>query len=132
MRYLLDTHIILWALMDQAKLSKKVKEILSNPSNQILVSSISFWEVSLKYSLGKLDLTPYTPSDLPRGCADLGFIVIPLLPEISSNYHKLKATYHKDPFDRMLIWEALQSNIPLISKDENVEKYQSEGLVVIW
>ena len=132
MRYLLDTNVILWTLMNPEKLSKKVKEILSNSSNQILVSSISFWEVSLKYSLGKLDLSPYTPSDLPRGCADLGFIVIPLLPEISNNYHKLTATYHKDPFDRMLIWEAINSNIPLISKDENVEKYQSEGLVVIW
>ena len=131
MRYLLDTHIILWTLMNPEKLSKKVKEILSNPSNEILVSSISFWEVSLKYSLGKLDLSPYTPSDLPGGCADLGFIVIPFLPKISSNYHKLTATYHKDPFYRMLIWEAINSNIPLISKDENVEKYQSEGLVVI-
>ena len=132
MRYLLDTHILLWILMDKEKLSKKVKEIISNPSNEILVSSISFWEISLKYSLEKLNLSPYTPSDLPHGCADLGFKVIPLLPEISCNYHKLKATYHKDPFDRMLIWEALQSNIPLISKDENVEKYQSEGLVVVW
>lgn len=132
MKYLLDTHIILWTLMNPEKLSKKVREILSNPSNEIAVSSISFWEVSLKYSLGKLDLSPYTPSDLPRGCTDLGFIVIPLLPEISSNYHKLTATHHKDPFDRMLIWEALQSNIPIISKDENIEKYQSEGLVVVW
>ena len=132
MRYLLDTHTFIWAISEQNKLPTKVKNIISNPDNEILVSALSFWEISLKYSLGKMDIDNIPPDELPIWAKKHGFKIIPLEAETTSTYHKLTATYHKDPFDRMLIWEALQSNTPLISKDENVEKYQSEGLVVIW
>lgn len=132
MRYLLDTHTFIWAISDQNKLPMKVRSIISNPENEILVSALSFWEISLKYSLGKMNVDNIPPDELPFWAGKHGFKIIPLEAVTTSNYHKLTVTYHKDPFDRMLIWEAIQSNIPLISKDENVEKYQSEGLVVIW
>jgi PIN domain nuclease of toxin-antitoxin system len=130
MTYLLDTHYMLWSIADTMKLSRKAKNIITNPINQIIISTVSFWEVSLKSSLGKLEISGFAPEDLPEICLQMGFDIKTLSPEDSSTYHKLKATYHKDPFDRMLIWQAIQNAYTLISEDEQVKKYKSEGLKV--
>lgn len=130
MSYLLDTHYMLWALMDTKKLSKKVKDIITNPESQIVISTISFWEVSLKASLGKLEIKGFSPEDLPDACLQIGFEIEQLTPEVSSSYHKLNATYHKDPFDRMLIWQAICNDFTLISADGNVKRYVTEGLKI--
>lgn len=128
MTYLLDTHYMLWAIAEPRKLSKAVKEILVNPDHQIIVSTISFWEISLKNSLGKLQLTGFSPEDLPGACLQIGFEIRQLSPEDSSTYHRLKAGHHKDPFDRMLIWQAIRNDYTLFSADEQVKKYKAEGL----
>ncbi|MFT4205354.1 MAG: type II toxin-antitoxin system VapC family toxin [Chitinophagaceae bacterium] len=130
MTYLLDTHYMLWAITDTKKLSKKLKGVLANPDNRILVSAVSFWEVSLKSALGKLQLDGLTPEDLPGICTEIGFAAIPLLPEESSTYHQMKAAHHKDPFDRMLIWQAISNNYTFVSIDATVKKYVSEGLKI--
>ena len=130
MTYLLDTHYILWSVSDTAKLTKKVKDILTNPDNKILVSTVSFWEISLKHSIGKLKLLGGFPEDMPHSCLQMGFNIEPLSAVDSSTYHKLKATYHKDPFDRMLIWQAISNGYTLVSVDINAKKYISEGLKV--
>jgi PIN domain nuclease of toxin-antitoxin system len=119
-----------WALADTKKLSRKEKDVITNPGNQIIISTISFWEVSLKASLGKLEIHGFSPEDLPGACIEIGFDIQPLTPEDSSTYHKLMATYHKDPFDRMLIWQAIRNNYTLISADSNARKYVSEGLKI--
>jgi PIN domain nuclease of toxin-antitoxin system len=131
MRYLLDTHYLLWAVADTKKLSKKIKEIITNPENQIIISTISFWEISLKSSLGKLTITGFSPEDLPDACIQMGFSIESLASADSSTYHQLKATYHKDPFDRMLIWQTICNDYTLISADVNVKKYSSEGLRIL-
>ena len=131
MTYLLDTHYMLWAIADTKKLTKGIKDIITNHDNRIVVSSISFWEVSLKSSIGKMEMTGFTPEDLPDACLLAGFDIECLTAEDSSTYHKLKATYHKDPFDRMLIWQAIQNEYTLISSDSNVKKYTSEGLKIL-
>ena len=131
MTYLLDTHYMLWAIADSKKLSKGIKEIITNPEHRIVISTISFWEVSLKSSIGKLAIAGFLPEDLPNACLQVGFEIECLSAEDSSTYHKLKATYHKDPFDRMLIWQAIRNNYTLISVDGNVKKYTSEGLKVL-
>jgi PIN domain nuclease of toxin-antitoxin system len=130
MIYLLDTHYMLWCIAASQNLSKKVKEVITDPNNSIIVSTISFWEVSLKSSLDKLEITGFAPENLPEACLKMGFEIVVLSPEDSSTYHRLKAIYHKDPFDRMLIWQAIQSNYTMISVDKNVKKYMSEGLKV--
>ncbi len=130
MIYLLDTHYMLWTIADSKKLSKKVKEVITDPENSIIVSAISFWEVSLKSSLGKLEITGFAAEDLPDACLNMGFEIVTLSAEDSSTYHMLKAVYHKDPFDRMLIWQAIQNNYSMISVDKNVNKYVSEGLKI--
>lgn len=132
MRYLLDTHILIWALFDPTKLSEKVQQILSNPINMICVSSVDFWEISIKFRTGKIGLGDYLPSDLPKICQQIGFELIDLSSNETGTFYQINADYHKDPFDRILIWQAITNDFTLISDDENVKKYVSEGLKVVW
>jgi len=130
MNCLLDTHYMLWALADPKKLSKGVKEIITNPDNRIIVSTISFWEVSLKTSIGKLAVNGFSPEDLPAACEAVGFDIENLTAEDSSTYHYLRATHHIDPFDRMLIWQAIRNDYMFLTADSIVKKYAAEGLNV--
>ncbi|MEO6843558.1 MAG: type II toxin-antitoxin system VapC family toxin [Ginsengibacter sp.] len=130
MIYLLDTHYMLWSVADSKKISANAKEVITNPENSIIVSVVSFWEVSLKKSLGKLEIIGFKPEDLPEACGKIGFKIENLSGQETSTYHHLKAIYHKDPFDRMLIWLAIQNNYSIMSVDKNVKKYISEGLKV--
>ncbi|MEZ0542150.1 type II toxin-antitoxin system VapC family toxin [Fibrella arboris] len=132
MSYLLDTHTLIWAVTNPGKLSATASAILTDGANDIVVSAISFWEISMKHSLQKLTLEGLSPEDFPKAAEATGFRLLDLDTVTVSTYHRLAATYHKDPFDRMLIWQALQRNFRLISKDENVAKYAIEGLQVIW
>lgn len=132
MIYLLDTHVFLWTIIDPKKLSKKVASVIENGENTIFISAISLWEISLKYALGKLNLIGLEPNELIRQAKNLGFDLMPVLPESAVSNYKLNATWHKDPFDRMLIWQAVQQNLTLISKDENISKYTFIGLKILW
>jgi PIN domain nuclease of toxin-antitoxin system len=123
---------MLWALTDQTKLSLKVKAILEDPHHDIYVSAVTFWEISFKFALGKLDLQGLTPNELPKAATDTGFALLPLQPQEAASYHKLNADWHRDPFDRMLIQQAILNRLILLSKDKHVAKYQSIGLKVIW
>jgi PIN domain nuclease of toxin-antitoxin system len=78
MNYLLDTRYLLWAVADTKKIPARIKAILTNPENNIIVSTISFWEVSLKSALGKLEITGFSPEDLPDACQRIGFNIEPL------------------------------------------------------
>ncbi|MBN8850453.1 MAG: twitching motility protein PilT [Sphingobacteriales bacterium 50-39] len=131
MNYLLDTHYMLWTLAETQKLSKKIRDVVTDTENRIIISTISFWEVSLKASIGKLKLEGFSPEDLPDACSQMGFDIVSLGTGESSSYHNLLATHHKDPFDRMLIWLALRNDYILISADDHVNKYTSEGLKVL-
>jgi len=132
MTYLLDTHTMIWVITETSKLSPVARTIIENPDHQILVSPISFWEISLKFALGKLELHKVAPEDFPTACTAMDFDVLPLESKITSTLYRMQGTYHKDPFDRMLIWQALCLGLPLISKDVSIALYQSEGLQVIW
>jgi PIN domain nuclease of toxin-antitoxin system len=131
MRYLLDTHYLIWAIVDSKKISKKIKDLISDSEQEIFVSTISFWEVALKSSIGKIEIAGFHPEDIPRICTKIGFDIIELSAADSSSYHHLKASYHKDPFDRMLIWQAIRNGYTLISADDQVNKYRSEGLNIL-
>jgi len=122
---------LLWVVADTKKISRKIRNIITNPENEIIISAISFWEISLKSSLGKITITGFAPEDLPIACLQMGFTIQPVSAQEASNYHQFTATYHKDPFDRMLIWHAIYNGYTLISADENVQKYISEGLKCI-
>jgi PIN domain nuclease of toxin-antitoxin system len=131
MSYLLDTHYLIWAIVDSKKISKKIKDLISDAEQQIFVSTISFWEVALKSSMGKIEIAGFQPEDIPEICTNIGFEIIELSAADSSSYHHLKASDHKDPFDRMLIWQAIRNGYTLISADAQVNKYRSEGLNIL-
>ena len=103
MNYLLDTHAFLWTVFESRKLSNRAKELILNPENSIYVSLITFWEISLKYSLGKLELENISPEELPAVSREAGFATLPLSEKEVSSFHNLPRSSHKDPFDRLII-----------------------------
>jgi PIN domain nuclease of toxin-antitoxin system len=131
MTYLLDTHYLLWCIADSKKLSKRVSDTISDPENRIIVSTISFWEISLKASIGKLDIPGIPLEKLPSLCANIGFEIECLSAIDSSTYHQLAYHFHKDPFDRMLIWQAIKNDFTLVSDDSNVGNYTVAGLKIL-
>lgn len=133
MRYLLDTHVILWLAYEPHKLSPRVKEILLHEENEIYLSAISFWEISLKFQSGKLDLRGHNPESLRAGFDQhFEFQELDLSLAEALTFYKLESMIHKDPFDRMLIWQALHHDLMVITDDENIKRYQEIGLKVVW
>ena len=132
MIYLLDTHTLLWTLFEDEKLSAKAREAISDAENEIYVSVISYWEISLKYALGKLELEGITPDELPEKSKEIDIETMELSEEDVITFYKLPRLKHKDPFDRLIIWQAIRRDLPLISKDKIMEDYQKFGLVTLW
>jgi PIN domain nuclease of toxin-antitoxin system len=131
MTYLVDTHIVIYALYGSPLLRPQIDSLITDPENTILVSAVSFWEIAIKNAIGKFRMEGITMDDLPAFCEQLGFTAIPLTPQEASSYHRLPLTAHKDPFDRMLVWQALQRGIPLISRDRRLSCYESTGVRII-
>jgi len=132
MKYLIDTHYVLWSLFDQQKIPEIVSDVLLDDQSIKYVSSISIWEISLKYGLGKLSLGNKTPEDVSDAVTEAGFQILPIAHYLYATYYKLPRKYnHRDPFDRMLIWQAINLNFTLISADSKISQYESDGLVVL-
>jgi PIN domain nuclease of toxin-antitoxin system len=130
--YLLDTHSLLWAAFEPRRLGLLARQTLKNPESSVHVSSVSFWEISLKFALGKLELHNCSPESLPEAAGRMGFTLIPLDPETAASFHRLPRTPHRDPFDRMLIWQAIQQGLTLVSRDKDVADYAQYGLRTLW
>ena len=128
MRVLLDTHALLWLLLEPAKLSKRVRRLLSDTSTEVLVSSATAWEIATKHRLGKLEHA----ADVVRGYAD--HLRTALATEISiSSAHALLAggfkNAHKDPFDRLLASQSILEGIPLVSNDRAFDEF---SVTLLW
>ena len=132
MSYLLDTHALIWAITERDKLSPIVRRTLEDADNEIFVSVITFWEIALKFSTGKMKLFDLLPEQFPEFALEMGFQLLPLSFNDSALYYKLPVTAHKDPFDRMLIWQAIQKNLSFISLDNRLKEYHSIGLKTLW
>lgn len=132
MKYILDTHAFLWALFNPDKLSKATIQTIISQENSIAVSVITFWEISLKYSIGKLDLSGIKPDDLPGYANKTGFEIAQISPDEVATFYKLPRLGHRDPFDRLLIWQAIHQKRILISKDSSFDEYKEYGLQVHW
>lgn len=133
MTYLLDTHTFIWTVLDTSKIPLKVLDIIENPKNEICVSSLSFWEISIKTRLGKMDFRNIDIRHLPNIAKQYNFSILEPSPydmvcESELEYFK----EHKDPFDRMLISLAIRHNIILLSKDSQFERYLPSGLQLLW
>jgi PIN domain nuclease of toxin-antitoxin system len=132
MRYLLDTHVLLWTLFDDSLLTKNVQTVIKNPDNGIFASVISYWEISLKFALGKLELEGVEPDELPGYAERIGMECLNISEKLVSTFYQLPKTENKDPFDRLIIWQTIQENMTLISKDAEMEGYKKFGLKMFW
>jgi PIN domain nuclease of toxin-antitoxin system len=131
MKYLLDTHILLWSFLDTKKLSEEVKSLLLDENNEIYYSPVNLWEVSIKYGLGKIKLNGLSPEELFQEIDRSFFICKNIESKLMATAYKLPLI-HRDPFDRFLIWEAINSQSALISTDESIKKYGTLGLNVVF
>ena len=128
MEYLLDTHTFLWFINGDAQLSKNALEAIGNPDSIKYISIASFWEIAIKVNLGKLSLDmPFT--DLRQQVTDNGFEILPITFSHTAELISLDL-HHRDPFDRIIIAQALNERLILISKDGNFEKYSQ--LKLLW
>ena len=132
MKYLADTHIFLWTILSPQKISKRVKEILLDKELTKYVSIITFWEISLKFSLGRLELKGTLPDKFPTIARNTGFDILNLDSETVSSFYKLRKIKNKDPFDRMLAWQAIRSDCFLLTRDKEFSEYKNEGLNIVW
>lgn len=132
MNYILDTHILLWTRLEPNRLSKPQRSILESSIDRKFISTLTIWELSLKFSLGKLDLSGHTPEEFMSSAYKLGLQVLAPTPDQFASFHRLpKNIAHKDPFDRMLIWQAMQSDMCLVSSDTKLAAYEIHGLILI-
>ena len=132
-KYLLDSHTLIWSIVDDTKLSDKVLKILEDEKNDLFVSAVSFWEIAIKTAKGKLDLKNFDIRFIPYYCDKLKIQPIPLMPDEAINAYKLPIyENHNDPFDRMLIYQCINNNYTLISKDNKMKFYSADGLNYMW
>ena len=132
MNYLLDTHTFLWTISNVKNISKKAVEIIKNSKNEIFISAVSLWEISIKVRIKKLSLDTIEPEELILLAEKMEFQLIGLSPEEAATYHRLKEETHNDPFERMLIWQSISRNLPVISNDKEFNKFVPYGLKIIW
>lgn len=119
---LLDTHTILWFLWDDPQLSAPARAAIEDPSNRKLVSLGSCWEIAIKAGLGKLILGEPSRSFLGREIARNHFELLPISLEHATMVEAL-VMHHKDPFDRLLVAQAMVEGMPLVSKDGQFDAY---------
>lgn len=133
MAWMLDTHALIWALFEPDKLGRKARAILTDSANEVLVSPLSYWEISLKSGLGKLTLPETDPAEIPGAAHQLGLIEEPPDPEILATFHRLPyAPDHRDPFDRLLIWHSIRRKHTLLSRDRALPFFKDHGLRFEW
>lgn len=117
--FLIDTHAALWFLIDDPQLSAPAKATMQSPSHVLLVSAVSTWEIAVKQRLGKLE----APDDLPAVLRAQGFDYLSITTEHAWHVTELPRVDHKDPFDRLLVAQALAEELPIISADTQLDQY---------
>lgn len=123
MNLLLDTHVLLWWLSDDPKLGDEARGAISVADNIVYVSAVSLWEIAIKHGIGKLQL----PENFDDALADQGFLELPLKWEHSRRNRALP-WLHRDPFDRMLIAQALAESLTLVTADREIQRYDVQCL----
>ena len=128
MRVLLDTHTLIWAKISPASLSRQVAQIISDPRNEILVSAATAWEIATKVRLGKLPGAESLERNFLETIADSGYTLLSIDAESALRAGRLIED-HGDPFDRMIAAQALAMDIPVLSKDTELDAF---GVRRLW
>ena len=121
MKLLLDTQLLLWAAGVPERLSAKARKLLNDPRNELLFSAASLWEIAIKITLGREDFR-VEPRLLRRGLLDNGYAELPIISQHAVNIDSLPPLY-KDPFDRLLLAQALSEGITLVTGDAQLARY---------
>jgi PIN domain nuclease of toxin-antitoxin system len=130
-RLLLDTHVALWAIADHPSLSPKARRLIDDPDNQIVVSTASVWEIAIKHALarGRPNDMPISGSEALGYFRDAGFEMLDIAPAHATAIETL-APLHSDPFDRMLVAQALTTPLRLLTHDSRIAAYSDTVITV--
>ncbi len=128
MRLLLDTHVLIWWLAGDPMLSANAKAAIADPGNEALVSAASAWEIATKYRIGKLPQGAPLAVDMPGVLAGQGFVELPITVRHGQAAGSLPGP-HRDPFDRMLIAQAVLVDLVLVSNEAVFDRY---GVRRLW
>lgn len=128
MRILLDTHVVLWALVDDPALPAKARALIGDDRNTLWVSAVSIWEIWIKHALGRGDM-PLSGTDALEYCKEAGFQWLDIRPEHAAAVEALPLI-HADPFDRMLVAQAFFEPMKLLTHDSIIARYDSSIIVV--
>jgi len=121
MKFLLDTHAFIWFVENDSNLTITSKTIIQEESNVVLLSIVSLWEITIKVSLNKLEISRNI-DEIIEFIPENGFEILPILPLHLIELSRLPF-HHRDPFDRLLVAQAKSENVHFISKDEILDKY---------
>ena len=121
MNILLDTQIALWAITDSPRLPSQAREIIESPRSSVWIGAASIWEIAIKHSLGCGDM-PVPGSDALHYFRDSGYRPLPIEPEHAAAVEELPQ-HHADPFDRLLVAQALVEPMRLITSDSMLARY---------
>jgi PIN domain nuclease of toxin-antitoxin system len=119
---LLDTHTFLWFVLGDPRLTADAKAAIEEPGNEKLVSPASYWEIAIKISLGKYTLSQPYEEFMERGIAENGFVILPIEPKHTAVLTTLPF-HHRDPFDRLIIAQAMVEGIVVVSGDAAFDAY---------
>jgi PIN domain nuclease of toxin-antitoxin system len=128
MRLLLDTHVLLWALGDPDRLNGETRAALENAENEVFFSAASIWEIAIKARLGRADFDRRA-GEVARFARATGFVELPVLSEAAERVESLPL-HHRDPFDRLLVAQAMAGPLQLFTADPLLKQY-SELVTVI-
>lgn len=128
MRLLLDTHAFLWFVLGDPLLCDYAKSLILDTDNEKLVSPASYWEIAIKTSIGKLSLNAPYEVFIRRGIEANGFVILPITIKQTAAVSTMPF-HHRDPFDRLLVAQALVEDIPLVSADPTLDAY---GIKRLW
>ncbi len=128
MRLLLDTHTLLWAVNDDARLSEQARALLEDTENSLFLSVVSLWEIAIKVTIGKLNLNSSFDNFVARGVVAKGVVLLPITEAHLSALVTLPLHY-RDPFDRLIVAQALTEDLTLLSRDGNLTDY---GVKLLW
>lgn len=121
MRFLLDTHILLWVLLTPARLSQQTQALIRSGGNEVMFSAASIWEIAIKARLGRADFTA-RPEAVARNARDVGFVELPVSASAAARVADLPL-HHSDPFDRLLVAQATAEPARLLTADAVLVQY---------
>ena len=128
MRLLLDTHVALWAIADSPQLPAKARQLILDPGNEIFTSAASVWEISIKHSLGRGNM-PISGEQAWEYFQAAGYLSLPITVEHAALVESL-AAHHSDPFDRILLAQAIREPLHLLTHDSLLARYDAPVMIV--